>query len=184
MCLASVQARLCQCLWLLSESRINHCWTLFGTVARLTYAIGLHRKRSADYIDHIELECRRRTFWSAYALDNYLSAALGRPLTFHDEDIDQELPSCIDDSGIYVDHIVKDDSHGQSVMLGPVAYAKYDMWKGSSSELRRLTTMQTFSDLKHDSSKCLFDQAVTPEFKTCFCDSIYRGAEELAGRRL
>ncbi|PTB36475.1 uncharacterized protein TrAFT101_010360 [Trichoderma asperellum] len=122
--LESIQARLLQCLWLLSESRINHCWNLFGTAARLAYAIGLHRKRHADRIDRIEVECRRRTFWSAYALDNYLSMALGRPRTFHDDDIDQELPSCVDDHQIYADHINQDSSLGQSVMLGPVAYAK------------------------------------------------------------
>ncbi|KAL7818539.1 fungal-specific transcription factor domain-containing protein [Trichoderma gracile] len=122
--LASIQARLLQCLWLLSESRINHCWNLFGTAARLAYAIGLHRKRHADRIDRIEVECRRRTFWSAYALDNYLSMALGRPRTFHDDDIDQELPSCVDDHQIHGDHISQGTTHGQSVMLGPVAYAK------------------------------------------------------------
>ena len=122
--LASIQARLLQCLWLRSESRINHCWNLFGTAARLAYAIGLHRKRHADRIDRIEVECRRRTFWSAYALDNYLSMALGRPRTFHDDDIDQELPSCVDDHQIHGDHISGGSTHGQSVMLGPVAYAK------------------------------------------------------------
>src|SRR6478752_1376479 len=97
--LASVQARLCQCLWLLSQSRINHCWSLFGTVARLALALGLHRSRNArsDSMSRVEIECRRRTFWSAYSLDNYLSAALGRPRTFHDRDIDQKLPSCVDD---------------------------------------------------------------------------------------
>ncbi|KAF9884779.1 hypothetical protein FE257_001269 [Aspergillus nanangensis] len=48
----------------------------------------------------VEIECRRRTFWSAYSLDNYLSMALGRPRTFNDKDIDQELPSCVDDHEI------------------------------------------------------------------------------------
>jgi hypothetical protein len=126
--LASVQARLCQCLWLLSQSRINHCWSLFGTVARLAIAIGLHRNRHSDSFanDQVQAECRRRTFWSAYSLDNYLSSALGRPRTFHDDDIDQQLPSAIDD------HMLHSNSHldaglpfrGQSVMRGPIAYAQ------------------------------------------------------------
>ncbi|KAL6786778.1 fungal-specific transcription factor domain-containing protein [Trichoderma sp. SZMC 28012] len=141
--LASIQARLLQCLWLLSESRINHCWNLFGTAARLAYAIGLHRKRHADRIDRIEVECRRRTFWSAYALDNYLSMALGRPRTFHDDDIDQELPSCVDDHQIYADHIRQGSTHGQSVMLGPVAYAK--MSRILSMILRNVYSIHTTS---------------------------------------
>ncbi|GAB7348310.1 hypothetical protein MBLNU459_g6289t1 [Dothideomycetes sp. NU459] len=88
--LASVQARLAQCFYLLSQSRINQCWSLFGTTARLALAIGLHRKRrrlpSSDIID---TECRKRVFWAAYTLDSYLGAALGRPRAFNDEDIDQ-----------------------------------------------------------------------------------------------
>lgn len=126
--LASVQARLCQCLWLLSESRINHCWSLFGTVARLAVAIGLHRNRHVDAFsqDQVQAECRRRTFWSAYSLDNYLSTALGRPRTFHDDDIDQQLPSAIDDSSLAsgLQPEVIFGLRGQSVMLGVVAYAQ------------------------------------------------------------
>ena len=40
----------------------------------------------------MELESRRRLFWCAYSLDKYLAAALGRPRTFKDEDIDQVGP--------------------------------------------------------------------------------------------
>ena len=90
--LTSVQARLCQCFYLLSRSRVNHCWSLFGTTARLILAIGIHRKRrleTSNGSDLIDFECRKRVFWCAYGLDNYLSAALGRPRTFHDDDIDQ-----------------------------------------------------------------------------------------------
>ena len=90
--LTSVQARLCQCFYLLSRSRVNHCWSLFGTMAHLILAIGIHRKRrveTSNGADLVELECRKRVFWCAYGLDNYLSAVLGRPRTFHDDDIDQ-----------------------------------------------------------------------------------------------
>jgi hypothetical protein len=90
--LASVQARLLQCFYLLTQSRINHCWNLFGTLSHLALAIGLHRGRrceSSSTVDYVELESRRRLFWCAYSLDKYLAAALGRPRTFKDEDIDQ-----------------------------------------------------------------------------------------------
>lgn len=90
--LASVQARLGQCFYLLAQSRVNHCWSLFGTMAHLAFAIGLNRGRRCDpstTVDYVELESRRRCFWVAYTLDKYLAAALGRPRTFKDEDIDQ-----------------------------------------------------------------------------------------------
>ncbi|RAH44563.1 fungal specific transcription factor domain-containing protein [Aspergillus brunneoviolaceus CBS 621.78] len=125
-CLASVQARLYQCFWLLARSRVNHCWSLFGTTARLALALGLHRKRiinpPADSpASRITLDCRRRTFWTAYCLDIHLCLTLGRPRIFHDEDIDQELPA---------DHSLVDEPvdlqftvpTGYSVMIAPVLY--------------------------------------------------------------
>lgn len=123
--LTSVQARLCQCFYLLSRSRVNHCWSLFGTMAHLILAIGIHRKRrveASNGADLVELECRKRVFWCAYSLDNYLSAVLGRPRTFHDDDIDQELPTIVNDSDLTSQRISPSMSKGQSVMLGAVAH--------------------------------------------------------------
>lgn len=126
--MTSIQARLAQCLYLLAHSRLNHCWSLFGTTAHLMLALGIHRKTRVDgssNVDHVDLECRKRTFWCAYNLDTYLGAALGRPRTFHDEDIDQELPLCVSDER---------PGHGQmsslavtgqqSVMSGSVAHIR------------------------------------------------------------
>jgi hypothetical protein len=125
--LTSVQARLCQCFYLLSQSRINHCWNLFGTTVHLALAIGLNRSRNPDPSggnNCIETECRRRTFWCAYSLDNYLSAALGRPRSFHDEDIDQEEPSCVEDCDLFADHVRTPPPRGQSLMLAPVFHVR------------------------------------------------------------
>ncbi|CAK7208424.1 hypothetical protein SCUCBS95973_000097 [Sporothrix curviconia] len=138
--LTSVQARLLQCYYLLTRSRINHCWNQFGTVTRLALAIGLHRNKrpdiggaqrgggvAADQLGLIESECRRRTFWCAYTLDAYLSLSLGRPPTFHDDDIDTELPACVDDSSITAGHMAPSTmsiNSGLSVMLAPIAHMK------------------------------------------------------------
>ncbi|TVY51141.1 Activator of stress genes 1 [Lachnellula cervina] len=123
--LTSVQARLCQCFYLLSQSRVNHCWSLFGTTAHLLLAIGIHRKRrmeNSNGIDLVELECRKRVFWCAYGLDNYLSAALGRPRTFHDDDIDQDLPMIVNDSDLTPHHINIGNTRSQSIMMASVAH--------------------------------------------------------------
>ncbi|KAE8378035.1 fungal-specific transcription factor domain-containing protein [Aspergillus bertholletiae] len=123
----SVQARLAQCFYLLSQSRINHCWSLFGTTARLAIAIGLHRKRRREHpntVNLIEQECSKRVLWSAYSLDNYLSAALGRPRIFHDDDIDQEFPEIAEDKQITPTCILPPSSNSQSIMLAPVYHAK------------------------------------------------------------
>ncbi|KAL4888505.1 fungal-specific transcription factor domain-containing protein [Aspergillus ambiguus] len=126
--LTSVQARLTQCYYLLTQSRINHCWSLFGTVSRLALAIGLNTDRCHDApggISLIEVECRRRTFWCAYTLDVYLSAALGRPRSFHDEDINTELPACVEDRDLMSNHIGSPiPTSRPSTMLAPLAHMK------------------------------------------------------------
>lgn len=124
-----MQARLLQCYYLLTQSRVNHCWSLFGTVSHLALAIGLNRNRPPEPTNGpslIESECRRRTFWCAYTLDAYLSAALGRPRTFHDDDIDTELPACLDDEDLVLNGPVVDVTSGrkQSTMLAAIAHMK------------------------------------------------------------
>lgn len=70
------------------------------------------------------MECRRRTFWSAYCLDVHLSLTLGRPKIFHDEDIDQELPSDADDVNLRANVLTPAAAYGYSMMIAPVAYYK------------------------------------------------------------
>ncbi|KAF9889249.1 hypothetical protein FE257_007562 [Aspergillus nanangensis] len=99
--LETVQARLGQCLYLLSSSRANECWYAFGTALQLVTALGLHRKCPAKVsktgTTYLERELRKRIFWSAYTLDKYLSVMFGRPRLLHDEDTDQELPDEMND---------------------------------------------------------------------------------------
>lgn len=125
--LASVQTRLVQCYYLLAQSRVNQCWSLFGTTAQLALALGLNRSRRADAgrkVDLIELESRRRTFWSVYVLDKFIAAALGRPRTFRDEDIDQELPTIVNDDDLLPHTIRPSTSKTQSIMMAPVEHIK------------------------------------------------------------
>ncbi|KAL2787193.1 fungal-specific transcription factor domain-containing protein [Aspergillus keveii] len=160
--LTSVQARLTQCYYLLTQSRINHCWSLFGTVSHLALAIGLNRNRRPDPaagITHIEAECRRRTFWCAYTLDAYLSAALGRPRSFHDDDVDTELPACVEDHELLAAQInmpmTPAPTRSLTTMLAPLAHMKIariisrilrDLYSIKPvSETRRATAVKTIS---------------------------------------
>jgi hypothetical protein len=108
---------------------MNHCWALFGSAARLALALGLHRKRSSHVnngYSPLDLDCCRRTFWSAYCLDTHLSLTLGRPRIFHDEDIDQQLPSGADDSDLLINSSAPPSALSYSVMLAPVSYYRYE----------------------------------------------------------
>lgn len=118
---------------------MNHCWGLFGTAARLALALGLHRTHlstgkssgagnssndSGGPDSQIEIDCGRRTFWSAYCLDTHLSLTLGRPRIFHDEDIDQKFPSGTMESSISRYSVTSSDSLSTTTMLAPIAYYK------------------------------------------------------------
>ncbi|KAL3964986.1 hypothetical protein ACCO45_001990 [Purpureocillium lilacinum] len=100
--LESAQARLVQVLYLLTTSRFNRAWFVFGSALQLISALGLHRranpkKRKVTREDYIQTQCGLRLFWSAYILDNYLGVVFGRPRHYNDDDIDQVLPDRIND---------------------------------------------------------------------------------------
>lgn len=123
--LASVQARLTQCYFLLTQSRVNHCWRTFGTVSQLALAVGLNRSPRTG-MSNIEAECRRRTFWCAYTLDVHLSVVLGRPQLFHEEDIDAEYPADIEDERLVeAPSAAVQTPTGFSTMLAPLAHIRF-----------------------------------------------------------
>ena len=122
--LETIQARLGQCLYLLSSSRANECWYAFGTAIQLVTALGLHRKLSAKIPKHgstyFDKELRKRTFWSSYTLDKYLSVMFGRPRLLHDEDIDQELPDEMNDEDILQEDPEKRTGSADCMMIASV----------------------------------------------------------------
>ncbi|KAJ3542047.1 hypothetical protein NM208_g4310 [Fusarium decemcellulare] len=107
--LESAQARLIQTIYLLMTSRSNLAWYNFGIALQIISALGLHRKAAkkgrlaANKSDYIQAQCQRRTFWSAYILDTHLGMVFGRPRHFHEDDIDQEFPDCIEDQDMAVE---------------------------------------------------------------------------------
>ncbi|OTA93517.1 hypothetical protein M434DRAFT_21411 [Hypoxylon sp. CO27-5] len=142
--LTSIQARLCQCFYLLAESRMNHCWSLFGTLGHLIFALGIHRRSRRNEIvngDLVEHECRKRTFWVAYSLDAYLSATFGRPKTFHDFDINQDLPACVDDSDLDLGRLSAAPDNALPEMAAPIAQIKIS--RIIASVLREFYSLRT-----------------------------------------
>lgn len=128
--LETVQARLGQCLYLLSSSRANECWYTFGTAVQLVTAIGLHRrcapKLSKKGISYLERELRKRILWSAYTLDKYLNVIFGRPRLLHDVDIDQELPDEVNDEDILQDDPALRLGTADSMMIASVLHFRFD----------------------------------------------------------
>ncbi|RMJ26676.1 Transcription factor [Aspergillus sp. HF37] len=124
--LETIQARLGQCLYLLSSSRANECWYSFGTALQLVAALGLHRQWYAKMLKtgstFLEQELRKRIFWSAYTLDKYLSIMFGRPRLLHDEDIDQEFPDQANDEDMSQEDPVKRTGSPDGMMTASILH--------------------------------------------------------------
>ncbi|RDW76123.1 hypothetical protein BP5796_06944 [Coleophoma crateriformis] len=96
-----VQALTLICAHLRNFPKPGASWIMTQTTMALAIELGLHRsaKRwaSCSMPSALEIEMRKRTFWSLLAIDITLSGKLGRPMTFRTEDFDVELPEPIDD---------------------------------------------------------------------------------------
>lgn len=171
--LESAQARIVQTLYLLTTSRFNRSWFVFGSALQVISVIGLHRRetnkdRSRRGVapkvagDYIVAQCRLRTFWTAYVLDNYLGIIFGRPRHFHDQDIDQSFPDRVNDDDMTslgpvdgyqdaedydIDALIFHAKIGQ--IIGSITMDVYTI-KGSMSEKERSTVASRYIQQVHD----------------------------------
>lgn len=104
--MASLQGLLYLILFLQATSDMSGCYAFLGIALRSSLRMGLHRQLSHAKMTPIEDETRRRTFHAIRQLDFYVSAIMGFPLLLHDEDIDQPLPTEVDDEYITKDEIL------------------------------------------------------------------------------
>lgn len=122
--LESAQARFLMVLYLVSSSRAQKAWFTLGTTIQLMMALGLHSRhtrKDTDAVDLVQRECQRRIVWCSYTLDKYLSVVLGRPRLWHDEDLDKELPTRVNDQDL-TSNAIKASSR-DCMMDAPVFHA-------------------------------------------------------------
>ncbi|QPG73963.1 hypothetical protein FOA43_001279 [Brettanomyces nanus] len=88
-------------IFLQCSARLSTCYAYIGIALRAALREGLHRK--LDYpFNAIELETRKRLFWTLYKMDIYVNTMLGLPRTISEDDFDQELPIELDDENITI----------------------------------------------------------------------------------
>ncbi|KAF7181688.1 hypothetical protein CNMCM7691_000985 [Aspergillus felis] len=112
--LPSLQALLAAQLYLVAKMSLRTASTVGGCILRSMLHAGLHRCpfRYKELSTH-DRQLRKRIFWSAYAIDRYLSQALGLPLGIQDSDVDVCAPGAheVHSPGL---HKVKDMSEGST----------------------------------------------------------------------
>jgi hypothetical protein len=91
--LPSLQALLAAQIYLVVTMSLHAASTVGGILLRAMFHSGFHRCpfRYPQLTEH-DREIRKRIFWTAYAIDRYLSQALGYHLGIQDSDIDVCFP--------------------------------------------------------------------------------------------
>ncbi|ROW14417.1 hypothetical protein VPNG_03933 [Cytospora leucostoma] len=95
--LTSLQSLLFLILFLQATSNLSACYAFLGIATRSALRMGLHRHLPNANFTPLVSELRKRAFYYIRQLDIYCSALLGFPILLHDEDIDQEFPTEVDD---------------------------------------------------------------------------------------
>jgi len=108
--LQDVQALTMIALHMRSFPKPGPCWMLSTTTLNLAIELGLHRsaKRWASTAPRkstLEIEMRKRTFWSLFLMHVMTCGKLGRPIPLREEDFDVELPEPVDDDLLSEDGI-------------------------------------------------------------------------------
>ena len=116
-----VQAMAMICLHLRSFPKPGACWKMTTMTLNLAVDLGLHRsalqwvptmpKRSM-----LEVEMRKRIFWSILTIHIIVSGKLGRPMALGPQDFDVEVPQALDDD-LLSDAGLDTSTHGKCGFL-------------------------------------------------------------------
>lgn len=121
--LRSLQAVVFMILFLQSSAKLTTCYAYIGVALRSALRMGMHRAFN-DNFNPIEAESRKRCFWVIRKMDTYVGAILGLPHTLNDEDIDQDLPTEVDDEYITETGILPMPEGSISVIAGSNAHTR------------------------------------------------------------
>lgn len=104
--LNSMQTILMMFIFLQCSARLSTCYTYIGLAMRSVLREGFHRSfpLNNNYTP-LEIEMRKRLFYTIHKLDIYVNAMLGLPGSLSSDDFDQELPidipdECLTNEGI------------------------------------------------------------------------------------
>ena len=100
--LQDVQALTMICVHLRSFPKPGACWLMTATTFNLAIDLGLHRSAkqwapTTPKKSILEIEIRKRIFWSILTIHIVISGKLGRPMALRVDDFDVELPDTVDD---------------------------------------------------------------------------------------
>lgn len=121
--LLSLQALIAMVYFLHSAAKVSVCHSYISVALASSLQIGLHRHTSVA-LPPIERETRKRVIWAIRNMQTYICAISGLPTAINDDDIDQEMPTEVDDEFIIEDRILPAPSGPQSVASAMNAHTR------------------------------------------------------------
>lgn len=153
-------------------NRRDAAFLYIGLAVRMAISLGMHQEVTNSDMDEVELEHRRRAWWSVYSMDRVLSVKAGNPISIQDEDIEANWPSPLPALDVDPAH-PKILAHYTKLsrVLGRVGEGIYRQRHKSGSTL--LATIQSiFGDLEQ------WLRDIPPELKLDFSNIRYQVSRE------
>ncbi|KAK6199206.1 transcriptional regulator [Scheffersomyces amazonensis] len=114
----SIQTIVMMIMYLQCSARLSTCYSYIGIALRSALKEGLHRnlsifQNSRRKLDPIEVDTRKRLFYTIYKMDIYINSLLGLPRSLNEDEFDQELPTELDDENITRNEYLSDKQEGR-----------------------------------------------------------------------
>ncbi|KAK6456543.1 transcriptional regulator [Scheffersomyces xylosifermentans] len=103
--ISSIQTIVMMIMYLQCSARLSTCYSYIGIALRSALKEGLHRNLSIFHnsrrkLDPIEVDTRKRLFYTIYKMDIYINSLLGLPRSINEDEFDQDFPEELDDENI------------------------------------------------------------------------------------
>lgn len=123
----SIQTIVMMVMYLQFSARLSTCYSYIGIALRSAVKEGLHRnlsifQNSRRKLDPIEVDTRKRLFFTIYKMDIYINSLLGLPKSINEDEYDQELPEDLDDENITHNAYLFENQHGRVSSSGCANY--------------------------------------------------------------
>lgn len=114
----SIQTIVMMIIYLQCSARLSTCYSYIGIALRSALKEGLHRnlsifQSSKRKLDPIEMDTRKRLFFTIYKMDIYINSLLGLPRSISEDEFDQDFPMDLDDEYITRDAYLVEKQQGR-----------------------------------------------------------------------
>jgi hypothetical protein len=122
--ITSLQTIVSIIIYLQSSGLMHACYSYISIAISVSLQMGLHRSTASKHLDPVQQEIRKRIFWIIQTMETYVTTLLGLPTTLNDDDIDQDLPLCINDECLGPNGLVPNPDQSTPSMAVVIAHIK------------------------------------------------------------